>query len=163
MHINRKFALEKFCALQVVESVGVRLIGEVAAKVRTSHVHHLVRVLHGRGHPDGSRPVEVHVREVVAQLLDEVGAQMAITRVIEVHEVSGSDRALVDVLWNQEEVLEIPPGDRVVQNYARLWIIHFHAPGCFWVALEREDAGVDPLLDDNKVEAWVVALGHSRI
>ena len=141
----------------------MRLIGKVAAKVRARHVHHLVCVLHRRGHPDGSRPVEVHVREVVAQLLDEVGAQMAFTRLIEVHEVSGSDRTLVDVLWNQEEVLEIPPGDGVVQNYARLWIIHSHAFGSFWVALERKDAGVDPLLNDNEVEAWVVSLGHSFI
>lgn len=140
----------------------MRLIGEVSAEVRARHVHHLVSVLHWSRHPDGSGPVEVHVREVVAQLLDEVGAQ-SVSGFKEIHEVSGSDGTLVDILRNKEEVLEVPPGDGVVHDNARLWVVHFHATGCFRIALDRENSGVDPLLNDDEVESRVIARRHSRI
>ena len=140
----------------------MRLIGEVSAEVRARHVHHLVSVLHRCRHPDGSGPVEVHVREVVAQLLHDVWAQ-SVSGGKEIHEVRGCDCTLVYVLRYKKEVLKVPPGDCVVHDYARLGVVHFHACGRFRVALESEDSGVDPLLNDDEVESGVIARRHSRV
>ena len=143
----------------------MRPTGQVPAEVRARHVHHLVGVLNRSRYPDRSGPIEVHVREVVAQFLDEVCAQSLwwLSFGAEIHEVRGGDRTLIDILRHQEEVLEVPSSDRVVQDYAGLWVVHLHVSGRFRVALEREDPGVDPLLNDDEVECWAVARGRGRI
>ena len=97
-------------------------------------------VLTGSGHPDSPWPVEVHVGQLVAEKkkgistmklkhaqntndlpdpLDGVHREpQAVQAVVDQDVVGGGDRALADVLRDEEEVVPLPPGDGVVQHGA---------------------------------------------
>ena len=88
-------------------------------------------VLTGSGHPHSSRPVEVHVGQLVTE--NEKISKSNSTRANKVPDplhgvhgeaqavgdddvVGGRDGALADVLGDEEEVVPVPPGDGVVQH-----------------------------------------------
>jgi len=72
----------------------------------------LVSVLAGSWNPHGAWPVVVHVSEFVGELLHHAGAQPA--RVVHHDVVGRTNRALPQVLGDEEEVIPIPPGDGVI-------------------------------------------------
>ena len=103
--------------------------------VLPDEVDQLVRVLTGRRHPHRPGPVVVHVGELVGEVLHvggghDVQAGLA-GRLADHDEVGGRDGAHVDVLRHEEEVLEVPPRHRVVEDGARRRVVV--------VALEKEE------------------------
>ena len=83
-------------------------------KILAHQVDQLVCVLAGRGDSHGAGPVEVHVGELVGQLLDAVGAQEVLAALAQDDEVRGGDGALRNGLRHQEEVLEREPGKKKI-------------------------------------------------
>ena len=63
--------------------------------------------------------------------------------------VRGGHGALADMLRHQEEVVEVPLGDGVVENGSGRRVVQL-------LADLVEDPGVDPLLDHDEAEARVV-------
>ena len=65
------------------------------------------------------------------------------------HVVRGGHGALADMLRHQEEVVEVPLGDGVVENGSGRRVVQL-------LADLVEDPGVDSLLDHDEAEARVV-------
>ena len=121
-------------------------------------------VLAWRGHPHCAWPVVVHVRQLVADLLQDVRLQAC---VVVDHDVVGrGHRALSicrdklsarnrlsafisdlsDMLRDQEEVEPVPLGDSVVQHCPRGRVVGV-------LASQGEDPRVDPLLHHDEAKA----------
>ena len=64
-------------------------------------------------------PIEVHVSELVGQLLDLVGRQKVVAALLQHHEVGRGDGALGDALGHEEKVPEAESGDCVVHDRPR--------------------------------------------
>ena len=86
-------------------------------KNKQKHIHQiskLVSILHWGRNPDSTRPVVVHVGQLIADLLENIWLEIR---------VSGRDSALTNVLVHQQEVKPIPLGHGVVKNSPRSRVI----------------------------------------
>ena len=99
---------------------------------------------------NGARPVEVHVGELVRQLLEDVRRNVGV--VADDDEVDGRDGALRHPLADEEEVVPCAPRDVVVDHGARGRVLVL--AGLRDVVQSR----VDPLLHHNVGE-----LGHVAV
>ena len=121
----------------------------------------LVRVLAGRGHTHGARPVVVEVRQLVRQLLEVLRLEAA--GVLQHVVAGGVDGALPDALADQEEVV---PGKTMSfetgkTSFLPLWqsdhIVHHSPTGrVLWLGAGLEEPRVDPLADHDIRELQLV-------
>ena len=68
-------------------------------------------ILTGGGNAHSSRPIEVHVGQLVAQLLELISFQWIDAAFFQNDKVGGSDGALGHGLGHEEKVLEREPGE----------------------------------------------------
>merc|ERR1719320_2251413 len=140
-------------SLQVVEfAIELRAWGGV--QVFPDQIDQLMSVLARSWHPNRPRPVVVHVGQLVGQPLDGVRRQGR--RLFDHHKVGWSHCPLADGLWYQEKVLELEPGDGVIEYSSSRRVIE---PS---VGRHVEQASVDPLLDNDEGEARRVRFSRSR-
>ena len=100
-------------------------------KMLTHEVDELVGVLDRGRHPHRSRPIKVHVSQLVSQLLNIVRTKFGNAIVFlfpdlaHHYEVSWAYRALIYRLRDEEKILVLIPGYCVIDNGSRRRILVF--------------------------------------